>query len=149
MTAIGFYHLQISPLELVLPKLLERAFGAGHRILVKVPDDQTAERLAQVLWTYSADSFLPHGTPRDPYPDQQPIYLTAGPEIPNGADLVCRVEGGMVENIGLFVRALDLFDGGDPAAVAAARERWRRYLADGHILSYWQQKQAGGWERKA
>lgn len=149
MTAIGFYHLQISPLEAVLPKLLERAFGAGHRILVKVPDEQTAERLAQVLWTYSADSFLPHGTPRDPFPAEQPIYLTAGPEIPNGADLVCRVEGGVVENIGQFARALDLFDGGNPDAVAAARGRWRAYLADGHILSYWQQKREGGWDRKA
>jgi DNA polymerase-3 subunit chi len=43
---------------------------------------------------------------------------------------------------------LDLFDGGDEVAVAAARERWRAAKAAGHDLAYWQQGPRG-WEKKA
>jgi DNA polymerase-3 subunit chi len=42
----------------------------------------------------------------------------------------------------------DLFDGGDPAAVAAARQRWTAARAGGHTLTYWQQGPRG-WEKKA
>jgi DNA polymerase-3 subunit chi len=38
--------------------------------------------------------------------------------------------------------------GNDPAAVEAARQRWRRAQAGGHTLTYWQQTEAG-WEKKA
>jgi DNA polymerase-3 subunit chi len=41
-----------------------------------------------------------------------------------------------------------MFDGNDPAAVAAARERWRVYTAGGHALTYWQQNARAGWEKK-
>jgi DNA polymerase-3 subunit chi len=43
---------------------------------------------------------------------------------------------------------LDLFDGQDPEAVAAARRRWSAAKAAGHALSYWQQGDRG-WEKKA
>jgi len=43
---------------------------------------------------------------------------------------------------------LDLFDGGDDAALAAARARWKAAKAAGHELAYWQQG-ARGWEKKA
>jgi DNA polymerase III subunit chi len=42
---------------------------------------------------------------------------------------------------------LDLFDGNDEAALAAARRRWAAAKAAGHALSYWQQG-ARGWEKK-
>ena len=48
-----------------------------------------------------------------------------------------------------FARVVDMFDGGDDQAVAAARGRWKRCRAQGLTLAYWQQGQRGGWERKA
>ena len=41
-----------------------------------------------------------------------------------------------------------MFDGNDEAAVGAARARWRDYDAAGHALTYWQQTESGGWEKK-
>jgi DNA polymerase-3 subunit chi len=41
----------------------------------------------------------------------------------------------------------DLFDGNNPAAVAAARERWRSAKSAGHTLTYWQQTETG-WQSK-
>ena len=52
------------------------------------------------------------------------------------------------EDLASFTRCVDLFDGNDPAAVEAARERWRQTQAAGHTLTYWQQTEAG-WEKKA
>ena len=40
-------------------------------------------------------------------------------------------------------RIADLFDGTNEEAVEAARQRWRRAMADGHTLTYWQQTPSG------
>jgi DNA polymerase-3 subunit chi len=149
MTEIGFYHLQRSSLGEALPRLLEKALAAGLRVLVRVPNEDEAERLAQLLWTYEADAFLPHGSARDGHATDQPIYLTAGDAIPNGAELLAQVGGAEMPDLSLFKRCLDLFDGSDADAVSAARARWKRYQEASHQLTYWQQKPNGGWERKA
>jgi DNA polymerase-3 subunit chi len=150
MVEIGFYHLTRSTLEEALPRLLERAVAAGHRILLKAPNPGEVERLNKLLWTHGEGSFLPHGSAADGFAAEQPIYLTSGDEIPNGAALGCQCLGAEIAAIERFNRILDLFDGGDEAALASARERWRRYKAAGHALTYWQQNPNGGWaERKA
>jgi DNA polymerase-3 subunit chi len=42
-----------------------------------------------------------------------------------------------------------IFDGRDEAAVARARADWQTAKAKGHAVSYWQQDEAGRWEKKA
>ena len=148
MTEIGFYHLPRSSVGEALPRLLERAVAAGHRILVRAANEAEVERLNSLLWTYGEASFLPHGSAKDAWPAEQPVYLTFEDDNPNDADLACQLGGTEAARLEGFKRVLDLFDGGDADAVAAARERWRRYTASGHQLSYWQQKPNGGWERK-
>ena len=39
--------------------------------------------------------------------------------------------------------------GMDDDAVAAARTRWATHKAAGHALTYWQQTERGGWEKRA
>jgi DNA polymerase-3 subunit chi len=150
MTEIGFYHLTKSTLGEALPRLLERALAAGHKILLKAPNPAEVERLNKLLWTYDPSSFLPHGSAADGWEAEQPIYLTAGDENPAQAGLGCQCGGAELGAVDGFTRVLDLFDGGDEDAVSAARERWKRYRAAGHKLTYWQQNPNGGWaERKA
>lgn len=149
MAEIGFYHLDRLPLDEVLPKLLEKALGSGARMVVRAPDAGAVERLNRLLWTYGQSSFLPHGSAADGRPAEQPIYLTAQDENPNGADILVQVEGAEAGDLASYRRVLDLFDGGDAAALAAARARWRAYKDAGHALTYWQQKPEGGWDKKA
>jgi DNA polymerase-3 subunit chi len=149
MAEIGFYHLDRMPLDDALPKLLEKAVGSGARVLLRAPDAEAVERLNRLLWTYGQGSFLPHGSAADGWAEEQPIYLTAQDENPNGADILMQVGGAMATDLAPFRRVLDLFDGNDPAALEAARGRWRRYKEAGHTLTYWQQKPQGGWDRKA
>jgi DNA polymerase III subunit chi len=149
MTEIGFYHLQRSPLADALPRLLEKAVAAGHRAVVRAPDAKLVEQLDLALWTFNQGSFLPHGVKGDEWPEEQPVYLTDGEENPNGAEILFQVGGCEAASLGEYKRCLDLIDGNDPEAVAAARARWKRYLAQGHALTYWQQRAEGGWEKKA
>ena len=78
MTEIAFYHLGKSPLEQVLPKLLEKTLGAGKRALVLAGSEQRVEALAGLLWTYEQGSWLPPGTAQDGSPADQPVGPATG-----------------------------------------------------------------------
>jgi DNA polymerase-3 subunit chi len=145
---VDFYHLQDSPLERALPMLLERAMNAGLRAVVMAASDDRLEALSGVLWTSTADSWLPHGTAKDGSAAEQPIWLTTAEENPNGAKLLVLTDGMSSTRLGEFDRCLDLFDGTNETATLAARERWKVAKAAGHELHYWQQTQAG-WQEKA
>jgi DNA polymerase-3 subunit chi len=147
MTEIGFYHLQSTPLERALPKLLERSLAAGYRIVVMAGSRERVEHLDALLWTYDDSSFLPHGSQRDGQAEHQPIWLTEADENPNRADMLVLTDGASSTHLAEFRRCLDLFDGNDEAAVAAARERWRLAKAASHELTYWQET-GGGWAKK-
>ena len=149
MTAFGFYHLQRSPLEQALPRLLGKAFERGMRAVVMAGSDERVKALDGALWTFDQGSFLPHGTAAGGNTAEQPVYLTTLEENPNGATLLVLTDGVEPEFAAGFERCLDLFDGNDDQAVAAARQRWRRRTDAGHELAYWQQTDAGGWEQKA
>jgi DNA polymerase-3 subunit chi len=148
MTEIGFYHLQSTPLERALPKLLERSLAAGYRIVVMAGSRERVEHLDALLWTYDDSSFLPHGSQRDGQAERQPIWLTEADENPNQATMLVLTDGVSSAHLAEFRRCLDLFDGSDEAAVAAARERWRVAKAAAHELTYWQET-GGGWTKKA
>ena len=148
MTEIAFYHLEKSPLEQVLPKLLEKTLGAGKRALVLAGSEQCVEALAGFLWTYEQGSWLPHGTEQDGSPEDQPVWLTAADDNANGAEFLFLTDGANSAHIVDYERCFELFAGRDAAAVDAARGRWKSYGEDGHDLTYWRQTGAGGWEKK-
>ncbi len=149
MTDIAFYHLQRSPLERVLPKLLERTLEADKRALVVVGSEDRAEALAQHLWTYEQGSWLPHGTRKDGAPVDQPVWLTSEDENANQAQFLFLADGATSAYVDGFERCFEVFDGNDDEAVAEARQRWAAYKEAGHNLTYWQQAENGRWEQKA
>ena len=148
MTQISFYHLIHTPLERALPKLMEKVLESGARAVIRTGSDERAEAICSALWTYEKDSFLPHGTARDGHAASQPVWITAEEENPNGAEFIVLTDGVEQSTIGGFSRCFDMFDGRDDAAVAAARRRWAAYKDAGHELTYWQQTERGGWEKK-
>ena len=148
MTQIGFYHLLHTPLEAALPRLLRKALDQGMRALVMAASPERVKALDGALWVFDQGSFLPHGTAREGRAEDQPIYLSATEENPNGAGLLVLTDGLEPGFIDGFERCLDLFDGKDEAVVTAARARWKRLADAGHELTYWQQTDGGGWEKK-
>ncbi len=152
MTEIAFYHLEKLPLERVLPKLLEKTLEAGKRALVLTGTDDRAEALAGHLWTYDEGSWLPHGTPKDGSPEDQPVWLAAvddnPPLNPNGAQFLFLTDGAASSDVEGFERCFEIFDGADAEAVAAARGRWKAYDKAGHDLTYWRQGDDVRWRKK-
>jgi DNA polymerase-3 subunit chi len=148
VTEIGFYHLTRTPLDQALPKLLGRVLAGGGRAFVLCPEAERARALDAALWTATDPDWLPHGLLGGPHDALQPILLgTEDAEPPNGARFLLLVDGAASARLAAYDRVLDLFDGADEAAVAAARARWSAAQAAGHALAYWQQGPSG-WERR-
>jgi len=150
MTEVLFYHLQRQPLERVLPQLLERSVARGWRVVVQAASEERAEALDAHLWTFRDDSFLPHGTWREPQAREQPILLTIDEGNLNGATVRFLLEGvALPADVAAYERVVLLFDGDDPDAVDAARARWSEAKQNGFEATYWQPDDNGRWQRKA
>jgi DNA polymerase-3 subunit chi len=147
MTEIRFYHLRTTTLERALPQILEKVLSLGERVVVMAGSPERVEALNAVLWTYNDRAFLPHGSSRDGFAEDQPIWLTVAEENPNGASMLVLADGTTANDVASWKSAIEIFDGGDEAAVAAARERWKAYKTAGHALTYWKQSDEGRWEK--
>ena len=151
MTRVDFYHLQQKTLDEVLPKLLQKAYSTGKRIKVKIGTEERVEFINSLLWTYNDESFLPHGSKKDGFADQQPIWLSADIENPNTALFLFLVDGAEenAETLTQYERVFNLFDGNSAEAVQQARRLWKEYKNSGCEVYYWQQDNAGKWIQKA
>ena len=151
MTRVDFYHLQQKTLDEVLPKLLQKAYSTGKRIKVKIGTEERVEFINSLLWTYNDESFLPHGSKKDGFADQQPIWLSADIENPNTALFLFLVDGAEenAETLTQYERVFNILDGNSAEAVQQARRLWKEYKNSGCEVYYWQQDNAGKWIQKA
>ncbi len=145
---VDFYHLSSSPVERTLPQLLERILKTGERAVVMAASQDRLEALSNTLWTYSPNSWLPHGSVKDGFAAQQPVWLTDNDENPNGAKFLVLMDGMSSSRMGEYDRCLDIFDGNVEPMREAARDRWKAAKAAGHELRYWQQDEVGKWAEK-
>jgi DNA polymerase III subunit chi len=146
VTAVGFYHLTRTGLDRALAPLLGRTLEAGERALVRCRDAAEVAALDAALWAVESVPWLPHGSAAAGDAALQPVWLTEADEVPNGARFLFRLDGAGALAPDRFLRVFDLFDGGNEARLAAARERWRAARAAGHAVTYWREG-PGGWER--
>ena len=147
MSEIRFYHLQTQSLEQALPGLLAKAITTGKRIIVRGTDEARLKKLNDSLWTYDAQSFLPHGTKKDGFTADQPIYLTADNDNPNNAGVLITIDGADLDESNDYALQCTLFDGNNTEHLTQARAQWKALKDSEHALTYWQQT-ASGWEKK-
>ncbi len=138
-------------METILPKLLEKAYGTGKSVVVRVGTAERVDFLNALLWTYNEESFLPHGSSKDGNAELQPIWLTSGTDIPNLASQLFLVDGAQADLAELekFERVFNIFDGNLPEAVEQSRAFWKNLKAAGNDCFYWQQDSSGRWNQKA
>lgn len=136
-------------MERVLPIILEKALGRGHRIIIQCGDEKKLDAIDKLLWTYKADSFLAHGTAKDGNEAEHPVFLTTEQTNPNSADVLFLTGGATNDNLGDYTLCCDLFDGNDAEALNAARGRWKASVDQGLKATYWQQSDTGKWDKKA
>ena len=144
---VWFYHLERSTADQVLPSLLEMSLARGWRALVVTTDQGRLGALDDWLWSYQTEAFLPHGLETDPVAERQPVLLSGSGENLNGAVALFRLDGDRTDPAP-FTRCIDLFDGGDAASLAQARDRWRAVRSAELPASYWRQGEDGRWSKR-
>ncbi len=129
--------------------ILPRALEQGWRVMLRSPDAASLARLDDRLWQIGDDSFLPHAMAGGGQDTNQPVLLGSG-AIGNGANGLVLLDGADTDpsEAVALERVWTLFDGNDPAAVAAARTLWSKLTTAGMPAQYWSE-QSGKWEKKA
>ena len=146
MTTISFYHLLSTTRERAVPKLMEKALASGAKVVMLAGSDTMLKTLSAALWSNDPTSFFPHGSVRDGHKNEQPIYLTLTDENPNGATILCVLDGSTPASLPTYTKVLDVFDGSNEDDVAAARTRWAAYKEHGYALQYVKQQPGGSWK---
>jgi len=94
VTQVNFYTLPGSELQarlLFVCRLAEKAYSLGHRIHVQTDSEQQSKVLDDLLWQYSATSFIPHGISTNGAEHEEPVSL--------GSDLVGAQHAGVLINL--------------------------------------------------
>lgn len=144
---VDFYHLTVLPLDRVLPKIAEKVVETGGRLLIVADDERQRAALDTLLWSYAAESFLPHARAGSGNDAAQPILIagTTGPA--NAATNIALADGIWRDEALLYDRAFHFFD---EDRIGEARAAWKA-LADraGIERRYWKQNDSGRWEQAA
>ncbi len=128
---------------------MDKVAGAGLRAVIKAEDQAAIDTLDKTLWDFDPASFLPHDKDGCDHPEDQVFFLTTTDSNPNNASVLVLVDGAKCETFEHFDRCLYMFDGRNEDVVAAARADWKQWKEGAFEMSYWQQKEMGGWEQKA
>ncbi|MDB5711032.1 MAG: polymerase subunit chi [Sphingomonas bacterium] len=144
---VDFYHLTATPLDRALPQIAEKVLASGGRLLLVAESEAQRATLDKLLWTYSAESFLPHGCAGGEGDTDQPILLTESTDATNGARNIALADGIWRDEALGFDRAFHFFDG---ERIAEARLAWKALAdRDGIERRYWKQSETGRWEQAA
>ena len=144
---VDFYHLTRQPLDRVLPQVAEKVLASGARLLIVVADDEERARLDRHLWTYGADSFLPHAQIGAGDDTSQPILLAPDINAANAARNIALADGIWRPDALDFDRAFHFFD---EERIKDARAAWRLLKGrEGVEPRYWKQNESGRWEQVA
>ncbi|MDO7842743.1 DNA polymerase III subunit chi [Sphingomonas immobilis] len=144
---VDFYHLTVTPLDRALPQIAEKVLGTGGRLLIVTESESQRATLDRLLWTYSPESFLPHGEAGGEGDARQPVLIAPEAEPANAARNVALVDGVWRDAALGFDRAFHFFD---EDRIVEARAAWRA-LGDreGVERRYWKQGETGRWEQAA
>ncbi len=136
MTQVDFYILADDAPKarpLLTCRLTEKAWKQGHRVFINTDSPQQLGELDDLLWTFRAGSFIPHGVYTEP-DAEQPVSLGHGVEPEGYTDVLVNLSADVPGFFSRFDRVAELV-GADDASRTAARERYRFYQDRGYTLN--------------
>ncbi|AKQ56587.1 DNA polymerase III subunit chi [Bordetella hinzii] len=112
-----------------------KRYLAGQRLIVYCADGNRLSAFDRMLWAFDDTAFVPHVLARDALAADTPIVLTAT-DPQQAAALapdawLLNLDDACPPHYDGFARVLEIVSD-DPADKAAARARWRDYVAAGH-----------------
>jgi DNA polymerase-3 subunit chi len=115
-------------------ELVERAWQAGREVYIHCLDDDMAQSLDDLLWTFHDTSFVPHALAGTPESAHVKVVLGTSAAAPAGMDTLINLH---VEVPGFFSQFEQVLEttGHDPHTRQLARERYRFYKDRGYPLN--------------
>lgn len=143
---VSFYCLTKTSISKAVPRLIEKIYYSGQRLVIITEDEEMMKTIDDGLWVYSTKHFIPHATLLDEYQSDQPVYITNKQENPNKATIMMAIGGANIEQD--TNKIIHFFDGNDKDQLGFARSKWKLYKAKGYSIIYWKQKDDGAWEKQ-
>lgn len=144
---VDFYHLTATPIERALPQIAAKVVEGGGRLLIVSAREDQRVAIDRLLWTYNAESFLPHAQVGAGDDTLQPVLLAPGVDAANAARYVALIDGRWRDEALDFDRAFHFFEDDH---IQPARAAWKGLAGrDGVERRYWKQTDSGRWEQAA
>ena len=135
MTQIDFYVLPRDgslPVANAVGRIAEKALARGHRIFVSVGDEEQAHTFDSALWTFRAESFLPHALMSDD--DKEPVSIGWSEPPLEQNDVLINTTGVILDYFSRFMRLAEIV-APDESSLASSRNAWRFYRDRGYSLT--------------
>ncbi len=115
---------------LFICRLLEKAYQKKHRIFVYCEDQEQAETLDELLWTFKEGSFIPHNIQGEG-PEPPPAIQIGFSHEPRGFnDILINLSDKKPSFYPRFQRVMEVI-GNQPNARDLARDHFRQYRKEG------------------
>jgi DNA polymerase-3 subunit chi len=141
---VNFYHVLAGNLVPSAVRLLEKVYASGQRCVFFSPLEDRVKIVDKALWTFSTNSFVPHGDRQFGFSDRQPIYLTNHIENPNSATISMLMDTLDYREHANFKRLLIIFEENQQAE--DANKIYHDLKKNNENVNYWKQNPKG-WEK--
>lgn len=137
MTQVDFYILAAAARQQgrarFACRLAEKAWQKGYRVFIHTSSDFEARQLDELLWTFRAESFVPHAVITDPNSAGSPVLVGSGHEPDLALDLLINLSDVVPAYFQRFPRLAEIVEPNDTQR-ELARRRYRHYREQGCTL---------------
>ncbi len=135
MPKINFYLLKQTDEQarrMLACRLAEKLYRQNRLVHVHMTTSEAAKEFDQLLWTFSADSFIPHAMCTDEDGKSAPVVIGWAPHPAAGGNLLNLTDSVPPEHEGL--ETIAEFVVNDEQAKAQSRQLWNIYKQLGYEL---------------
>ncbi len=137
MTQIYFYSGCADKLKTVC-RLCVKAVQQEMKVMIYVPDKALIEEVDELLWAFSATSFIPHCCRNDDKQmmDMTPVILSDRIQPDDCFDILLNLHHQLPPSVNQFDRLIEVASV-IPEDKLAARERYRLYKNSGYEIQHY------------
>ncbi len=136
MTRVSFYLLkgqQEQARQVFACRLIEKAYSQGNQIYIHTDSAEQSQQIDELLWTFRADSFIPHQHMNEANTEQCPILIGHDDTPPRLMNLLVNLSPQHPRFFSQFERVAEIIND-DEHLKEQGRERYRFYQQRGYQL---------------
>jgi DNA polymerase-3 subunit chi len=137
MTRVSFYILQSSTVaerQAFACRLAEKAYHQEHQVYIHTNDANEATLISETLWSFRAESFVPHETVSSEGNNSSPVLIGHDATPPRVMDVLINLADEQPLFFSQFDRVAEIIDNNE-AIKQAGRTRYQFYKHRGYELN--------------